>query len=230
MTENEMPFSTRVRLLAPAVLAAFALATGSAVAQAPSPTLMEAGVWVNDVGDGAVELYICQDKASRLCGRIVWLKEPLNAEGVPKHDRYNPKAEMQNRPICGLPVLGNLARDSEGGFDSGWIYDPKAGKSYSAAVRLSSRDKLTVTGYLGMKFMGKSFVWTRAPADLKRCDGAAGAQPISTGAKPAARPVTTPGTASAAATKPKQPTAPASATGTAKASTASKPPAANGAT
>src|SRR5262249_45678105 len=151
-------------------------------------TLQEAGIWVNDTGDGAVEIYVCQDKANRLCGRIVWLKEPLNAEGVPKHDRYNPKPEMQNRPICGLPVLGNLARDSEGGFGSGWIYDPKAGKSYSAAIRLSARDRLVVTGYLGLKFMGKSFTWTRAPVNQPRCDGVPGAQPIST--KPAAKPAT----------------------------------------
>ena len=31
---------------------------------------------------------------------------------------------------------------------------------------------LTVTGYLGMKMLGKSFTWTRAPDDLPRCEGA----------------------------------------------------------
>jgi hypothetical protein len=28
-----------------------------------------------------------------------------------------------------------------------------------------------MTGYKGMKFFSKSFVWKRAPADLPRCDG-----------------------------------------------------------
>lgn len=202
-------------------MSVLAFASLPAEAQQPSPTLLEAGVWVNDLGDGAVEIYICQDKANRLCGRIVWLKEPLNAQGVPKRDRYNPKESMQNRPICGLPVLGNLARESDGGFDSGWIYDPKAGKSYSAAIRLAQRDQLVVTGYLGMKFMGKSFTWTRAPADLPRCDGTPPAQPINnSGAKPATP--TPPGSAAASAA-PSKATKPAtSATSTAKAATTSK--------
>src|SRR5262245_21094115 len=114
----------------------------SAVACAQTP-LLETGVWIDDSGNGAVEIYVCQDRADRLCGRIVWLKDPLNAQGLPKRDRYNPKESLQTRPICGLPVLGNLARVSEGGFDGGWIYDPKAGKSYSAAIQLSRKDKLT---------------------------------------------------------------------------------------
>lgn len=219
MTKRTFPISRRVRLLAPAVLSALVFASVTAEAQQPSPTLQEAGVWVNDLGDGAVEIYICQDKANRLCGRIVWLKEPLNAQGVPKRDRYNPKEAMQNRPICGLPVLGNLARESDGGFDSGWIYDPKAGKSYSAAIRLAQRDQLVVTGYLGMKFMGKSFTWTRAPADLPRCDGTPPAQPINNGG---AKPATPPSSAAASAAPSKATKPAASPTSTAKAATTSK--------
>jgi uncharacterized protein (DUF2147 family) len=210
-------------------MSVLAFAPCAAEAQQPAPALQEAGVWLNDLGDGAVEIYVCQDKASRLCGRIVWLKEPLNAQGQPKRDRFNPKEAMQNRPICGLPVLGNLARVSEGGFDSGWIYDPKAGKSYDAAIRLAQRDQLVVTGYLGMKFMGKSFTWTRAPADLPRCDGSS-PQPINNGG--AAKPTTPPGASAAApqkATKPAAALAPTTAAtgaasgGTKPASTAKAP-------
>ncbi len=61
---------------------------------------------------------------------------------------------------------------SGGEFDGGWIYDPKVGKSYSSALRLSGNDQLTVTGYLGVKMLGKSFTWRRAPSDLPRCEGA----------------------------------------------------------
>jgi hypothetical protein len=28
-----------------------------------------------------------------------------------------------------------------------------------------------VTGYAGLKFFGKSFIWTRAPDDLPACSG-----------------------------------------------------------
>jgi uncharacterized protein (DUF2147 family) len=181
-----------------------ALGTYSAAACAQTSP-QEAGIWLDDSGNGAVEIYVCADRADRLCGRIVWLREPLNAQGVPKRDRYNPKQELQTRPICGLPVLGNLYRVEEGGFDGGWIYDPKAGKSYSAAIQLARQDRLIVTGYVGVKFLSKSFTWTRAPAELLRCEGApGGSQPIKA-TKPAPAQANKP--AVEASAKPAKPTA-----------------------
>lgn len=155
-------------MAAVSAIAALAGATGTASA-APPP---ETGVWIDHTGDGAVEIYVCNDRADRLCGRIVWLKEPLNAQGVPKFDRHNPNEAQQRRPICGLPVIGNLAKVEGGEFDQGWIYDPKVGKAYDAAMKLEQPNRLVVTGYLGMRMLGKSFVWTRAAADQPRCEGA----------------------------------------------------------
>lgn len=172
MTEKPR-FCLRSTALIGQLLVALGVYSAAACAQTPP---QETGIWLDDSGGGAVEVYVCAERADRLCGRIVWLKEPLNAQGLPKRDRYNPKEELQTRPICGLPVLGNLYRVQEGGFDGGWIYDPKAGKSYSAAIQLARQDRLTVTGYVGMKFLSKSFTWTRAPADLGRCEGAPGSQ------------------------------------------------------
>jgi uncharacterized protein (DUF2147 family) len=127
----------------------------------------EAGVWYDDTGKGAVKIEICTP--TTLCGKIYWLKEPLNAKGEPKTDKYNPEPTMRTRSICGLPVLGDLEQLTEGGFDNGWVYDPKEGKSYSVALDLVDSNTLKVTGYKGMRFLGKSFIWTRAPADLPSC-------------------------------------------------------------
>lgn len=149
-----------------------ALAVGMVALSTTSHARPELGLWYDDSGDGAVEIYICVDDPNRLCGRIAWLKDPLAADGGPKQDRYNPKPELQNRPICGLPVIGNLGLMTDGTFDGGWIYDPKAGKSYSVALKMVDPDQLVVTGYLGVKMMGKSFTWRRAAPDLERCAGA----------------------------------------------------------
>jgi uncharacterized protein (DUF2147 family) len=135
----------------------------------------EAGIWYDDTGKGAVKIEICTP--TTLCGKIYWLKEPMTPKGEPKIDRYNPEPAMRTRPICGLPVLGNLEQLSGGGFDNGWVYDPKEGKSYSVALDLIGPDKLKVTGYKGMKFLGKSFIWTRAPDDLPSCATSAEAAP-----------------------------------------------------
>ncbi|MFM7085337.1 MAG: DUF2147 domain-containing protein [Hyphomicrobium sp.] len=127
----------------------------------------ETGIWFDNSGKGAVEIAPC---GSSLCGKIVWLKEPFNAEGKPLVDRFNPNPQRRTSTICGLQVLGGLQFMPEGTWDIGWIYDPKTGKAYDAALSLTAPDQLKVTGYKGVKLFAKSFTWTRAPSDLPRCN------------------------------------------------------------
>ena len=171
---------------APALRAATVILGFTMLAAPVAADPREAGIWYDDTGKGAVKIEICTP--TTLCGKIYWLKEPLNAKGEPKTDKYNPEASMRTRPICGLPVLGELEQLSEGGFDNGWVYDPKEGKSYSVALDLVDADTLKVTGYKGMRFLGKSFLWTRAPADLPSCatDSASATPDKTTGDKAAA--------------------------------------------
>ena len=133
------------------------------VAAAPD----EVGLWIDDTGKGAVQIDIC---GTKLCGRIVWLKDLVDKNGDPLTDKNNPDPGKQSRPICGLQILGGLQQMAEGGFDNGWVYDPKVGKAYSVAIELSSATRLKVTGYAGVKFLGKSFIWTRASGDLPSCE------------------------------------------------------------
>jgi len=128
----------------------------------------EVGVWFNESKRGAVEIRPCGD--GRLCGYIVWLRKPHGKNDQPLIDANNPKSTHRRRPICGLPVLGSLRAMSDGSWDRGWVYDPEEGKSYDAAIKLTSHNQIIMTGYKGVKMFSKSFVWTRAPADLQRCD------------------------------------------------------------
>ncbi|MCB1529360.1 MAG: DUF2147 domain-containing protein [Hyphomicrobiaceae bacterium] len=138
----------------------------SAFATAASAAPREVGVWFDDTGKGAVEIFPC---GPSLCGRIVWLKEPLGEDGRPLNDGYNPDPGMRSRPICGLQVLGGLARQPDGTLDGGWVYDPKVGKSYDAAIELAGRN-LTLIGYKGIRMFSKSFTWTKAPPTLPKCN------------------------------------------------------------
>lgn len=140
----------------------------------------EVGIWINHEGKGAVEIKPC---GPGLCGNIVWLKTPVNDQGQPLIDRRNPDETKRTRPICGLPVIGNVKRTPDG-WDQGWIYNPEEGAQYDVALQAAG-DKLVVTGYKGIKLFSKTFTWTRAPVDLQRCDGAA---PQQTKAKPVVAP------------------------------------------
>lgn len=173
------------RLLVAAVLAAatvspvlgetIARSPGVQVAQVPPQRVAQgappapngySGVWYDDTGDGAIEINAC---GPNLCGRIVWLKNQIAPDGGMLTDIYNPDPKNKRRPICGLDIIGNLKRQSDGTWDAGWIYDPKQGKSYDVALSLQSANVLSVTGYMGSKFLSQTFAWKRAPADLGRC-------------------------------------------------------------
>lgn len=148
-------------LVAPA-LAMLALFAGAATATAAPDNI--GGVWVTDDGQGAVEIAPC---GGAMCGRIVWLKEPLY-KGQPLRDARNPDASSRNRPICGLRVLGEL-RPKGDRYEGGWIYDPETGGRYRLSVELKPNGRLSVIGFVGIESLGETMEWKRAPGGLGRC-------------------------------------------------------------
>ena len=135
-----------------------AAALGSGLA-AQSPAMDVAGIWIDHTGQGAVEIGPC---GNRLCGRVVWLKNPDH------------KSKSGKR-ICGAQVLGDLRREGAKAWGEGWIYNPEDEERFSAALELASANTLKVTGYLGLRFVGETFTWKRATGNLERCPGAIGA-------------------------------------------------------
>ena len=190
MRHDHHPTNTGPLWLSAAISGLLIAAAAGAAGAAPRGAPIELGVWINHTGRGAVEIRPCGTAgrdANRLCGFIVWLKDPNNKRGEPLTDGYNPEPSKRRRPICGLPVLGALQRVEEG-WDNGWVYDPEQGASFDAAIQLASRDRLTLTGYKGVKFFSKSFTWRRAPADLPRCDQEREAHVLPGNARSAAAP------------------------------------------
>jgi uncharacterized protein (DUF2147 family) len=143
-----------------------ALFSGLTAASHAAAPLGVQGVWIDAKGEGAVEIAPCGEK---LCGKIVWVKDPNDKNGKPLVDLFNPEPAKKKRPICGLPIIGGLIRQPDGSWDTGWIYDPNDGKSYDLEVTAKSADRIQIKGYMGMKFLNETFIWTRAPANLQRC-------------------------------------------------------------
>jgi len=110
------------------------------------------GVWIDHTGRGAVEITDCGGK---LCGRLVWFKDG-------KHSKEG----------CNFQIIGNVRAVGGNKWDGGWIVDPDKDpkKKYDVEITLLSDTKLRVMGYAGMKFLGETMTWTRAPSDLKQCN------------------------------------------------------------
>ena len=99
------------------------------------------GVWLTPGGNSHVEIAPC---GSRLCGKVVWLKEPNNAQGQPLRDARNEDESLRSRPILGLPLLTGLTEAADGKWEDGKIYSPRQGKSYSAELEPAGPDTLKV--------------------------------------------------------------------------------------
>ncbi len=126
-----------------------------------------AGPWLTGDGDAAVDIQPC---GANLCGTLIWLRDPKDEAGQPLRDARNPDAAQRSKPLCGLAIFGG-ATASGTGWENGWIYDPEEGRRYSLSLAGSADGTLAVTGFVGLKALGRTEVWHRAPADLPRCDG-----------------------------------------------------------
>jgi uncharacterized protein (DUF2147 family) len=135
-----------------AAVAAAAILT--AIAAGPAAAAGDPnGIWLDDTGRGAVEIAPC---GKALCGKVVWVKSARDRHG------------------CGKAILGDVKAAGGGRWDYGWIFDPERGRNFDVELTPVGSNRLKVTGYAGIKLFSESRMWTRAPADLQRCDGAGG--------------------------------------------------------
>jgi uncharacterized protein (DUF2147 family) len=117
------------------------------------------GVWADEQGKTQIELYRCGE---RLCGKIVALNSPNDADGRPLLDTHNPDPKRRNQPHLGLTVLQKLSYNaSTDRWEDGEIYDPNNGRTYSCYVHQLGPDRLEVKGYIGFAFIGRAQIWTR---------------------------------------------------------------------
>lgn len=117
------------------------------------------GKWVNESGEGQILIYKNGDK---YFGKLAWLNEPNNKNGLPKQDANNPKPELRNRPILGIEILQNFTYKGDRVWEDGTVYDPKNGKTYSCKISMESSDEIYIRGYVGISLLGRTEIWKRA--------------------------------------------------------------------
>ena len=115
------------------------------------------GLWFTKGERSRIEIAPCGEK---LCGVIVWLKEPNDENGQPLRDILNSDESVKGRPILGMPVLTELAID--GRAFSGLVYDPERGEAFDATVAPGKPGELLVKGCGLAGLICETEVWTRA--------------------------------------------------------------------
>ncbi|ACL61687.1 DUF2147 domain-containing protein [Methylobacterium nodulans] len=185
--------SVTPRLAAAALVGVMALA---AMRPGPAAAADPTGTWLTEDGRARVRTEHCGPRHTHLCGYIVWAKKPLDDQGRPRLDQFNPDPGKQARPLLGHQMLLGLAPNEEGRFE-GKIYNGDNGKSYDVTVWSERPTELSVKGCMLAVFCG-SQAWKRvtdvAPGQLQGATDAAGgpradpewaAKPAATGAVPA---------------------------------------------
>jgi uncharacterized protein (DUF2147 family) len=128
----------------PRALAAATAATLVATPPAGAQSQAIFGIWWTENNKGRVEIVNCAPPKQGLCGNIVWISEPNDAQGRPQTDKGNEDPKLRNRPILGLPLFEGWRAVGTNRW-RGKIYDPEQGETYDVDISLAG-DKLTIKG------------------------------------------------------------------------------------
>lgn len=115
------------------------------------------GKWKLEDGSAIVEVY---QEGDVFNGKIVWLKNPTEADGSPAVDSNNPDAKLRSRQLIGLNMLSGL-KQKGGEYSGGSIYDPGNGKTYNCSMKVEG-ETLKVRGSLDKRgLLGRTMDWFR---------------------------------------------------------------------
>lgn len=117
------------------------------------------GVWAPSNGKARVKV---EKIGNKYYGKIVWLREPIDpVTQLPKVDKNNPDASMQNVPLKGYRLLKDFIYSGKNEWTEGTIYDPENGSTYSCLITMKDNNTLDIRGYIGLKALGRTDVWKR---------------------------------------------------------------------
>ena len=120
------------------------------------------GIWLMKP-EVAVQMFECGET---MCGRVIWLRVPLDSEGLLKRDKLNPDPALRQRQACGQTIIWGLRATGPGRWTNGWFYNPDDGKTYRLNVELESADQIKVRIYLGIPLFGETRTLVRVPRGI----------------------------------------------------------------
>lgn len=118
------------------------------------------GTWVVEDGRARVRLERCGSAQDRICGYIVWMKNPVDERGRPYRDASNPDLDKRSRNLLGHQLLMGLKPTPEGRFE-GEIYNAEDGNRYSVVLWHDSSAQLKLKGCM-LKLLCSTQTWQQS--------------------------------------------------------------------
>jgi hypothetical protein len=117
------------------------------------------GVWLMREKT-AIQVFDCN---GMLCGRVVWLRAPLDPQGILKHDSLNPDPALRQRQVCGPTIIWDAHPIDSSHWNDGWFYNPDDGATYRVTMEMQSADVMVARIYLGVPLFGTTRTLVRVP-------------------------------------------------------------------
>ena len=138
------------------IFLSFLLINGFSVFASTTPDAI-LGTWSNKTNKGQIQIF---KQNGKYYGKIIWLAKPNDQDGIPKVDKNNPDKQVRAKPLLGLIMMRDFKFEDEEWVD-GKIYNPDDGKEYKAYMKLKDNQTLSVRGYVGFSWIGKTETFMR---------------------------------------------------------------------
>jgi uncharacterized protein (DUF2147 family) len=132
------------------------------LAASPARAADLSGVWLTNTGDAQIRMTKCAHNGADMCGTIIWLQQPRNANGQPLTDEKNPDPAKRMHPLVGTMIAIDFRPTSDDPDRLvGHFYNAEDGQTYNGSIVARAPDALAVTGCL-LVFC-QTQIWTRVP-------------------------------------------------------------------
>jgi uncharacterized protein (DUF2147 family) len=133
-------------------------AAAALVSESPALAAEPNGIWLTEPGTSRIRIAEC---GGALCGTIVWLKDPNDAETQkPRLDKFNADSAKRGRPLSGVTIVIGM---KPAGADkwSGQVYNAEDGKTYTGSIAMQGANALKLEGCALGGLLCKAQTWTR---------------------------------------------------------------------
>jgi uncharacterized protein (DUF2147 family) len=144
------------------IASCLALLVFSLAAPPQAAAAVPSGIWLMGT-KVAIQVFDCKQM---LCGRVIWLKAPLDPQGLLKRDKLNPDPALRERQVCGPTIIWNVRPVDPSHWGDGWFYNADDGATYRVTMDLQSDDVMVARIYRGIPLFGKTKTLIRVPMGL----------------------------------------------------------------